>query len=169
MTSHSLFGVMPRAVAEEILEFAHGKEKAVYRAALDAVASARKVRSVFLERQPRAERYDTMIAALSRPALEPAADGLIRNWLLKKHPALLVDFMDALEVPHENGVVNELPAKVEDVRLRNAVESILNRHPAAVVSVYLHAFNGMNGENWTNLEALLKSEPRLQWAPPAAS
>ncbi len=159
---------MPRAVAEEILEFAHSKEKPVYRAALEAVAGARKVRAVFLERQPRAERYEAMITSLSRPQMEMAADGLIRNWLLKGHAGVLSGFMDALGIAHENGVVNELPAAVDDARLRNAVEAILSRHPAPAVAVYLHAFNGMNSENWANLEALLRAEPRLQWSSLAA-
>lgn len=164
MTSHELIGLMPRLLAEDILEFAHGKEKAVYRATLDAVAKARKVRTVFLERQVRGERYGAMIESLSRPGLEVAADNVIRSWLLKKHVALLIDFMDALQIQHENGVVNELPKTVDDVRLHNAVEAILARHPADVVAVYLHAFNGMNGESWGNLEALLRTDARLQWA-----
>lgn len=154
---------MPRPVAEDILEFAHTKEKPVYRAALEAVANARKVRAVFLERQPRNERYTVMIAALGRPTLEMAADGLIRNWLLKKHSTLLVDFMDALKIQHEKGVVNELPKTVDDVTLRNGVEAILTKHPAEVVAVYLRAFNGMNGENWANLDLILNTDPRLQW------
>ena len=158
---------MPRSVAEDILEFAHANDKAVYRAAVDAVATARKLRSVFLERQPRPERYNTMIASLGRPAMEMAADGLIRNWLLKKHSALLIDFMDALKIQHDKGVVNELPKTVDDVALRNALEAILAKHPTEVVSVYLRAFNGMNSENWANLENILQSDPRLQWPTPA--
>src|SRR5690349_273988 len=150
MTSHSLFAAMPRSVAEDILEFSHSNDKAVYRAALDAVAGARKLRSVFLERQPKTERYRTMITSLSRPGLEAGADALIRNWLLKKHSALLVDFMDALKIQHEKGVVSELPKTVDDALLRNAVEAILAKHPAEVVAVYLRAFNGMNHENWAN-------------------
>lgn len=167
MTSHSLFGAMPRSVAEEILEFNHTQEKVVYRAAMEAVAQARKVRPVFLERQPRAERYGAMIASLSRPHLELAADGLIRNWLLKKHTALLIDFMDALHIPHENGVVNDLPKTVDEPVLRNAVEALLAKHPAEVVAVYLTAFNGMNGESWANLDALLQSDVRLRLSKPA--
>lgn len=167
MTSHSLFAAMPRSLAEDIIEFSHANEKPLYRAAVESVAKARKVRPVFLERQPRPERCNTMISSLSRPGLELAADGLIRGWLLKKHSALLIDFMDALQIQHENGVVNELPKSVEDVALRNGIESLLAKHPADVVTVYLNAFNGMNGENWANLETALKADSRLQWPPQA--
>lgn len=155
---------MPRPLAEDILEFSHVNEKTLYRAALDAVARARKVRTVFLERQARTERHSAMISTLSRPGLELAADGLVRHWLLKKHSAMLIDFMDALGIQHEGGVVNELPKSVDDVVLRNAIEAILAKHPAEAVAVYLNAFNGMNAENWANLETILKSDARLQLA-----
>lgn len=162
MTSNELFAAMPAALAADILDFNQASDKKLYRAALDAVAHARKLRPVFLERQPREERYAVMAACLGRPALNLAADGLIRNWLLKKHTALLVDFLDALGIKHEKGVVEELPKSVDDPVLKTAVETLLARHPAEAVAVYLHAFNSMNAESWTNLDALLQSEPRLR-------
>jgi hypothetical protein len=167
MTSHELFAAMPAALALDILEFNRANDKKLYRAALDAVASARKWRSVFLERQPWPERYSMMVASLSRPALGVAADTLLRNWLLKKHTALLADFLDALAIKHDKGVVEELPKSVEDGALKMAVETLLAKHPAEAVAVYLHAFNSMNAESWGNLEALLQSEPRLRLKPAA--
>src|SRR5690349_21469762 len=68
MMSHELFAAMPATLAAEILEFNHTNDKKLYRAAVDAIAQARKLRPVFLERQPPAERYATMTASLSRPA-----------------------------------------------------------------------------------------------------
>ena len=161
MTSHELFAAMPSALAVDILEFSHANDKKLYRAALDAIAQARKVRPVFLERQPRVERHVTMTESLGRPALALAADSLLRNWLLKKHTALLTDFLDALHIQHEKGVVENLPKSVDDLALKTAVEMLLAKHPAGAVAVYLHAFNSMNAESWSNLEALLQSEPRL--------
>ncbi len=161
MTSHELFAVMPAALAADILDFSHEHDRKLYRAALDAVAQARKLRSVFLERQPRVERNGLMAASLSRPALSIAADSLLRNWLLKKHTAILVDFLDGLGIKHENGVVEDLPKTVDDATLKLAVERLLSRHPADAVALYLHAFNSMNAESWANLEAILKTEPRL--------
>lgn len=153
---------MPVSLASDIIEFSHTSDKKLYRAALDAVAQARKVRPVFLERQPPAERNATIAGSLGRPALAIAADTLIRNWLLKKHTTLLVDFLDALNIKHEQGVVEDLPKSVEDAALKTAVETLLAKHPAEAVSVYLHAFNSMNAESWANLDVLLQSEPRLR-------
>src|SRR5215470_2709299 len=110
LTSHGLLGFMSPARWSAILTYTHESDKPLYRATLKAVAEARKLRPVFLERQPRTQQHATILAALSKPALELFAGNLIRGWLLKKHNAMLVDFLNALEIPHKEGVVEDLPA-----------------------------------------------------------
>src|SRR5438067_579895 len=114
LSSHELLGFMSPPLALEILTCAHESDKPLYRATLNAVAEARKLRPVFLERQPRAQRHAAMLSTLSRPALDLFTGNLIRNRLLKKHKSMLIDFLDALAIPHEEGVVEDLPASVED-------------------------------------------------------
>jgi len=164
MTSSELFAAMPAALAADVIEFNHANEKTIYRAALDGIAAVRKVRPVFLERQPRDERLAAMIASLSRPNLALAADTLLRCWLLKKHTAVLTHFLDALGIQHENGAVETLPKTVDDAALKSAVDQLLAKHPADVVAVYLRCFNSMNVENWANLDVLLQEDPRLKLA-----
>jgi hypothetical protein len=161
LSSHELFGFMSPALALEILTYAHESDKPLYRASLNAVAEARKLRPVFLERQPRAQRHATMLATLSRPALDLFTGNLIRNWLLKKHKTMLVDFLDALAIPHNEGVVEDLPKTIEDAKLNTAVAALLAKYPPEAVAVYLHAFNDMNEVEWPNLKAMLDSDPRL--------
>jgi hypothetical protein len=164
LTAHELIGFMTPKLAAEILEHAHSSEKEFYKATLAAVAQARKVRPVFLERQPRTEQHNMMISTLTRPSMELAAAGLLRGWLLKKHTALLTDFLDALGLPHKNGVVDDLPGTMDDAKLGSAVDAVLAKHPPEVVTVYLHAFYEMNESRWPNLRALLEADPRLQFA-----
>lgn len=103
-----------------------------------------------------------MLATLARPALEMAAGNLIRTWLLKKHKAMLMDFLNALGIANNEGVVEDLPAGMEDAKLKAAVDSLLAKHPHEAVAVYLHAFNDMNEANWPNLKTLLDGDSRLQ-------
>ena len=70
LTSHELLAFMSPPLALEILIYTFESDKPVYRATLSAVAEARKLRPVFLERQPRPQRHATMLASLMRPALE---------------------------------------------------------------------------------------------------
>ena len=167
LSSHELLGFMSPALANDILSFIFESDKPAYRAMLAAVAEVKRVRPIFLERQPRAERHTTMLSALTKPQLETAAATFIRAWLVKKHAAMLVDFLNALEIKNENGVVEDLPAAMDDAKLEAAVEILLGKYPHEVVAVYLNAFNDMNEANWTNLKSLLESDKRLQLGAPA--
>jgi hypothetical protein len=162
LKSHELIGFMSPGLAKDILAFAHESDKPSYKAVLAAVAHARHVRPVFLERQPRPQRHAMMIATLARPALDAAGSGLIHAWLVKKQNAMLVDFLNALGIQHEKGVVEDLPKAMDDVKLKSAVGTLLTKYPPEVVAVYLNAFNDMNGANWANLKTMLESNSRLQ-------
>lgn len=162
LKSHELLGFMSPALAGDILSFVFESDKPGYRATLAAVADAKKVRPVFLERQPRAERHASMIAALSRPNLDAAAGGLIRAWLVQKHKAMLVDYLNALGIENNEGVVDGLPEGMDDEKLKAAVELLLAKYPHETVAVYLNAFNDLNGANWPNLKTLLETDARLQ-------
>jgi hypothetical protein len=162
LTSHELLGFMSPALALEILTYTYENDKPMYRASLAAVAEVRKLRPVFLERQPRAQRHATMLATLARPALEQVTGNLLRTWLLKKHKQMLIDFLDALGITHQEGVVEDLPPAMDDAKVRAAVEALLAKYPPEPVAVYLHAFNEMNEVEWPNLRTMLDSDPRLQ-------
>ncbi len=162
LKSHELFGFMSPALANEILNFTFESEKPTYRAVLQAVAEAKKLRPVFLERQSRVERNATILSSLARPNGDVAAATLLRTWLVKKHTGMLVDFLNALEIPNEEGVVEDLPKSVEDAKLKIAVDTLLAKHPAEAVAVYLNAFNAMNEANWPNLKTILEGDTRLQ-------
>ena len=120
------------------------------------------MRPVFLERQPRTQQHAEIIQSLARPALEAAAAALIRAWLVKKHEAMLVDFLNALGIKHEKGVVEDLPKEMDDAKLKAAIEALLAKYPPEAVAVYLNAFNDMNEAHWANLKTLLESDARLQ-------
>jgi hypothetical protein len=162
LKSHELLGFMSPALANDILSFIFESDKPAYRATVAAVAEAKRVRPIFLERQPRAERHTTMLSVLSKPNLDSAAAAFIRAWLVKKQVAMLMDFLNALEIKNENGVVEDLPAAVDDAKLKSAVEQLLGKYPHEIVAVYLNAFNDMNTAGWPNLKALLEGDPRLQ-------
>jgi len=162
LTSHELLGFMSPKLAMEIVTYAHESDRDLYRATLGAVAQARKVRPVFLERQPRAQQHAAVLATLAKPAMDMVSGNLIRGWLLKKHNPMLVDFLNSLGIEHKEGVVENLPETVADDKLKAAIESLLAKYPPEVVAVYLNAFHDMNEVNWPNLKSLLESDKRIQ-------
>jgi hypothetical protein len=153
---------MSPALANDIITFTFDNEKPTYRATLNAVAESRHVRAVFLERQPRSQRHANMVSSLAKPSLELAAGNIIRTWLVKKYRSMLTDFLNALGIKNEEGVVEDLPKSMEDAKLKSAVDALLAKYPPEAVAVYLNAFNDMNEANWANLKSLLEGDPRLQ-------
>jgi hypothetical protein len=164
MTAHELFGFMPPALANEILEFAYHSDKALYRTAMISVAEAKKLRPAFLEKKPRAERHVDMVSMLSRPRMEVAAGTLLRGWLVKSQAGLLSDFLDGLEIPHKDGVVEDLPETVADDKLKESINQLIEKHPREKVIVYLHSFCAMNEAPWGNLQETVRTDPRLQFS-----
>ncbi len=162
LTSHELIGFMSPSLASELLTFTFDNDRPIYKATMAAVAESRRLRPVFLERQPKAQRNELILNTLTRPSMETAAATLIRGWLMKKHIQLLVDFLNSLGIDHKDGVVDELPKGVEDGKLKAAIEKVLSSHPPEVVAIYLHAFNSMNDTRWENLDAALQNDARLQ-------
>ncbi len=161
MTASEIFAAVSPALGQRILDEVHATDKDLYRVALAGAAQARKVRNVFLERQPKADRHRSMVAALARSDMNMIAGNVISGWLVKNQQALLIDFLDALKIPHEKGVVENLPEKVDDTELKNAVNLLLEKHPPEVVALYLHAFYGMNEANWPALDVMLHEDDRL--------
>ena len=162
LKSHELLGFMSPALATDILQYIFESDKPAYKATVAAVAGVKHVRPVFLERQPREARHLAMLTALTKPQLDGAAAALLRGWLVGKHKAMLADFLNALEIKNEDGVVEDLPATMDDAKLKAAVEVVLGKYPHEVVAVYLNAFNDMNAAGWPNLKTLLESDARLQ-------
>lgn len=161
MSPHELFAAMPKERGVEILDFFFANDKDLYKATLAAAAQIRKVRPVFLERKPRAERNAFIAAALGSPALEANAANLLSAWLVKTQSALLADFLDALKVKHEKGVVENLPPTVDDASVDAALEMLLVKYPQDLVAIYLHAFNHLNAPGWENLILHVETDPRL--------
>jgi hypothetical protein len=161
MTANELFAQISPALALRIIDEVHASDKDLYRVALAAVAQARKVRPVFLERQPRADRHRTMASTLTRSELQMVAANTISGWLVKNQKKLLTDFLDALKIKHEDGVVEDLPKTVDDAALNGAIDMLFSKYEREVVALYLHAFNDMNEANWPNLQARFDQDERL--------
>lgn len=159
---HELIGFVSPALSQGILEYAYQSDKPLYRAILAAVASANRVRPVFLEKKPRVQRHADMLSALTRPRMEETAANLLRGWLLKAETGLIASFLDALAIKHDQGVVEEFPATVDDATLENAVAALLASHDREKAIIYLNLLKATNGVNWPKLDTLLDSDPRLQ-------
>ena len=80
---------------------------------------------------------------------------------------LLCDFLDALGLEHdEHGGIDALPETPDPGKLHAAVETLLAKHPAEIVAVYLQSFQTMDIAGWPVLGEMLTQDPRLHLPAP---
>ena len=138
------------------------REKPVYKAMIQNIASRRKLRPVFIERKPKNERHLWLQQALSQKSSEDLAIQLFQIWLLGAHWEMICDFLDLLGIKHDGkGVVNDLPPEPTREALAEAITKLLEKHAREIVAVYLHAFQAMDETGWSTLDEILSSDPRI--------
>ena len=164
MTLNEIVGFMPPTLANEILDDVFADDKQLYRAVSAEVAAALKQRPVFFEKKPRAERNKVILDMLTRPRMQNTAATLLRGWLVKSEQPMLSDFMDALGIEHKNGVVEDFPEEVDEAKLNQGVDKLLEKYPHEKVIVYLNSFSAMNDAPWKSLTKRLQEDQRLQLA-----
>jgi len=163
LNSSELLGFISPDLSHRILADTSKDNRELYESTLTGVAALRHMRIQFLKRQPKPARHTLIIDSLKRPAFDSTASQLLSGWLIKHQVEMLVQFLDALGIPHEDGVVENLPAGVADDALETAVVKLLSAHDREIIILYLHAFHNMNETHWPNLEAMLESDDRLQF------
>jgi len=138
------------------------REKPVYKAMIQNIASRRKLRPIFIERKPKSERHLWLQQALSQKGSDDLAVQLFQIWLLGAHREMICDFLDLLGIKHDGkGVVDDLPPEPTREALEAAITKLLEKHAREVVAVYLHAFQAMDETGWSTLDDILSTDPRV--------
>jgi hypothetical protein len=155
---------MSPALAAQIFTFLQTEQKPVYKAAIQGLANQRNLRGIFVERKPPGERFPWMQSALSRKISDSLASHVLQAWLLGANKEMLCDFLDAMEIKHDDdGTVEDLPPAPPKEKIAAAVSKLLQKYPAEIVTVYLHAFRDMDSAvQWPALDEILAEEPRLK-------
>jgi hypothetical protein len=146
----------------EVFAFLLEREKPVYKAIIQNIASRRKLRPIFIERKPKSERHLWLQQALSQKSSDDLAIQLFQIWLLGAHREMICDFLDLLGIKHDGkGVVDDLPPEPTREALVEAITKFLEKHAREVVAVYLHAFQAMDETGWSTLDEILAVDPRV--------
>ena len=138
------------------------REKPVYKAIIQNIASRRKLRPIFIERKPKSERHLWLQQALSQKSSDDLAIQLFQIWLLGAHREMICDFLDLLGIKHDGkGVVDDLPSEPSREALAGAITKLLEKHAREIVAVYLHAFQATDETGWSTLDEILSTDPRI--------
>ncbi len=95
-------------------------------------------------------------------SLPSLSDGMAARALVVYHLAeqreMMGEFLNALGIAHENGLIQDDEVKPDPEKLRPAVETISQKYPAANVSLYLNTLLCQDPGTWNGLSGL----PQLQ-------
>ena len=163
MKAHEIYQRISPALNESLLSALFASDKPAYKATLTALGNQRKLRPIYLERKPRAERHTWMQQAMGQKVSDEIALNLLQFWLLTSQQPMLTDFLDGLGISHDGkGAVEEMPESPDREKLSSAIDTLLAKYPHENVAVYLQTFQSMNDPIWAPLDDILATDERLR-------
>lgn len=122
MRSYQVFAAMTPQEATRMLRVLSAEAPAMFRQAVDAAAVASKMRPVYLRNQPFEKRAQAVRRTLARVSANPVADELLAAYFLECRRPLLLEWLDLLGLPHEDGTLeDDAPDPPAESDLRAAV------------------------------------------------
>lgn len=159
MKPHQVFARMSPERAFELLSKVQEKLPGVYTQAVGAACVTLKARPQFMMKQSKEKRAQFVRQALSRFAAAPIAEEVLAAYFLEVRRDLLTEWLDALGIEHENGVLkSDDPAEPPREKLEQAVASFRGGEGPEDRQLLLEAFAAQSAVEWPALDALLGLE-----------
>lgn len=161
MKPYQVFARMQPERAARLLEAILEQSPGVYNQAVAAAAATMKARPQFMMKQPKDKRAGLIRQALSRVAASPIAEEVLASYFLEIKSELLIEWLDALGLEHEDGV---LQTESPDCPARDALEKALGAYrrgtgdEADDRELLLEAFTAQSAIDWPEFEGLLGIE-----------
>jgi hypothetical protein len=156
MRSHEVFARMTPARAESFLDELRREAPPVSQMALAAAAGAFKLRPAFLRRQSPGKQAEWVRKALGRGSMAAVAEEILAEYFLGHHKALLVEWLAAVGLEHEEGVLaSSAPPEPGSAELRKAFDAFCSGENPERRRLLLSAFAAQSAIDWPGLEALL--------------
>ncbi|WAC19760.1 hypothetical protein OVA24_21320 [Luteolibacter sp. SL250] len=166
MKAHELYSAVDPAIVTEILDWFRANDRNVYKSAVATLAANRKLRPVFIQKKTLPEQYAWILKTLKLNACDTIGEHLLQAYLMSAQQSLLAMFCDGLGIPHDGkgSVVGDLPKKLDEERLTNTINKLVDIFDPKMLTVYLRCFNLQVPGGWPELTAKLESDERLKLA-----
>ncbi|MBW2267878.1 MAG: hypothetical protein JRH16_04845 [Deltaproteobacteria bacterium] len=154
MRSYQIFASMEPERAVSLLRTLNETSPAVVQQAVVAAAIAMKARPVYLQKQPFEKRAQAVRRALARVASDPVAAEVLAVYFLKARTELLCEWLDALGLAHEDGVLEaDAPEQPAAAQLEQHIDTFLAADDDPDRPLLLAAFAAQEAIDWPLLEA----------------
>ena len=139
------------AVSQTFWAESKGSEKQFLIASL---AKAKNLREVFVRKSPVERLVNWTAGTTSLP--DVIVDDLLKRYLLHEHRAVIISFLDLLNVPHSEGMIEESfdNASLTKDRVQEAARSLLASADRIGAELYLK-YLVVQGGPWAGIEEVL--------------
>ena len=163
MKAHELFQAVKPSIVSDLITWMRETDRNLYKTALGGLATNKKLRLPFLQKKSVADQIAWMHTNLQIKGNDLIAEHLLQVYFMQGQQEMLAAFCDALDIPHDgNGQVEgELPESLDTGKLKAAIDSLLERHDPALVTLYLRTFNLQTPEGWSAMAEALEEDDRL--------
>lgn len=147
----------------QIMTYMQTDQRAAYKAVIDSLAPAKRLRPAFILEKSRAKQAEWVLEQLNTKSNEEVTAQIFQIWLLKGQPQMLITFLDAAQIAHDGkGEVTELPEVIDDDKAEAAVTALLAEYPAKQVALYLYMFQQQREGGWISLTKAIDARPELK-------
>jgi hypothetical protein len=122
-----------------------------------SIAKAKSLREVFVRKSPVERLVNWTAATLTLP--DPIVDDLLKKYLLREHRPVIISFLDLLNIPHSEGMIEDnfdYTALTND-RVQQAARSLLASADLAGSELYLK-YLVLQGGPWAGIEEVLPAD-----------
>lgn len=162
MRANQLLHAIGPELRSDIMTWLQSEERPAYKAVVDSLAAARKLRPVFILEKSRAKQAEWLLEQLNTKSNEEVTAQIFQIWLLKGQSQMLITFLDAAGIEHNGkGEVEELPEEIADDKAEAAVAALLAAFPPKQVALYLHMFQEQRPGGWPSLAKAIEARSEL--------
>ncbi len=163
MTAQQILEAIGPELRTQILSYIQTEERPAYRAMMNSLAAARKLRPQFVLEKSRAQQQEWVVNQLNLKSNGPVIEQLIQIWLLKSQSGMLITFLDTLGVEHDGkGQVENLPETIDQDKAAAAIQALITAYPERQVALYLHMFQMQRPEGWEGLTKAIEASPGVK-------
>jgi hypothetical protein len=165
MTANQLLQAIGSELQNEIVGYMQGEQRPAYRAVIQNLATARKLRPVYVQSKSKAQQAAWLLEQLRLKSNEDVTAQILQIWLLKGQSKMLITFLDAAGIAHNGeGEVEELPEELTEDQAEAGTAALLAAFPEKNVALYLHMFQMQKEGGFAGITAAIDKHPGLKLA-----
>ena len=155
VSANRVWRQLPNEIRVAVCQISWAESKGAEKQLLfGSLAKAKKLREVFVRKSPIERLVNWTAATLSLP--DPIVDDLLKKYLLHEHRAVIVSFLDLLNIPHSEGMIEENfdYTALTNERVQEAARSLLASADRTGSELYLK-YLVLQGGPWVGIDEVL--------------